>query len=70
LPKAFQSSEPILREGPPGDRILEVLHEERANLAIVGAHEQSRVGRLLLGSVSDRVLNHAPCSVLVVREKQ
>lgn len=53
--------------GSPESRIVETAEEFGADLIIVGSHGYSRWERLLLGSVSDSVVHHAPCSVLVVR---
>lgn len=53
--------------GSPERRIVETAEEMRADLIIVGSHGYNRWERLLLGSVSDSVVHHAPCSVLVVR---
>lgn len=53
--------------GSPDSRIVEAAEEFRADLIIVGSHGYNRWERLLLGSVSDSVVHHAPCSVLVVR---
>ncbi|MBC7900350.1 MAG: universal stress protein [Saprospiraceae bacterium] len=53
--------------GSPESRIVETAEEWRADLVIIGSHGYSRWERLLLGSVSDSVVHHAPCSVLVVR---
>lgn len=53
--------------GSPDSRIVETAEEWHADLIIVGSHGYSRWERLLLGSVSDSVVHHAPCSVFVVR---
>lgn len=53
--------------GSPDSRIVEAAEEMRPDLVVVGSHGYSRWERLLLGSVSDSVVHHAPCSVLVVR---
>jgi nucleotide-binding universal stress UspA family protein len=53
--------------GSPDSRIVETAEEWQADLIVVGSHGYSRWERLLLGSVSDSVVHHAPCSVLVVR---
>lgn len=53
--------------GSPESRIVETAESWKADLIIVGSHGYSRWERLLLGSVSDSVVHHAPCSVLVVR---
>lgn len=53
--------------GVPGPTIVEIAEEWRADLIVVGSHGRGFWSRALLGSVSDAVVNHAPCSVLVVR---
>ena len=58
-----------LLNGSPESRIVEKDEETHADLIIVGSHGYNRWERLLLGSVSDSVIHHAPCSVLVVRSK-
>jgi len=56
--------------GTPESRIVETAEEMHADLVIVGSHGYSRWERLLLGSVSNSVVQHAPCSVLVVRSNE
>ena len=53
--------------GSPDSRIVETAEEDRPDLIIIGSHGHSRWERLLIGSVSNSVVQHAPCSVLVVR---
>ncbi len=48
--------------------LLEAAEEWGADLIVVGAHGLSAIDRFLLGSVSEHVLRHAPCSVLVVKQ--
>ena len=56
--------------GSPESRIVETAEEFGADVIVVGSHGYNRWERLLLGSVSDSVVHHAPCSVLVVRNKE
>lgn len=56
--------------GTPESRIVETAEEINADLIIVGSHGYGSWERLLLGSVSDSVVHHAPCSVLVVRSSR
>ncbi len=56
--------------GSPESRIVEAAEESGADLIVVGSHGYNRWERLLLGSVSDSVVHHAPCSVLVVRSAE
>lgn len=53
--------------GSPESRIVETAEDFGADLIVVGSHGYNTWERLLLGSVSDSVVHHAPCSVLVVR---
>ena len=56
--------------GDPGDVIVEAAEAERADMVLVGSHGRGVVGRFLLGSVSEHVVRHAPCPVLVVRPRE
>jgi len=56
--------------GSPESRIVETAEKMSADLIIVGSHGYNRWERLLLGSVSDSVVHHAPCSVLIVRNPE
>ncbi len=57
----------LVWEGEPGPAIIEAAASESADLIVVGTRGRSRVERLVLGSVSDHVVRHAPCPVLIVR---
>jgi nucleotide-binding universal stress UspA family protein len=63
LPKV----ETILLEGDPVDRVLDEAEQHPPDLLVVGSRGLSGAGRFFLGSVSDGILHHARCSVLVVR---
>jgi nucleotide-binding universal stress UspA family protein len=54
-------------DGDAGESIVEASESEAADLIVVGTHERGAVGRLFLGSVSDHVVRHARCPVMVVR---
>lgn len=56
----------LLREGPPVDEILDVIRQAGADLLVLGTHGRSGFERLLLGSVTERLLHKAPCPVLTV----
>jgi nucleotide-binding universal stress UspA family protein len=56
----------VAREGDPAEELLEVAREAKADLVIVGRRGKDFVARTLLGSVATRVVEHAPCDVLVV----
>jgi len=49
--------------------IIENAEDWSPNLIVVGSHGRSFWGRMTLGSVSDSIIHHAPCSVMVARRK-
>lgn len=54
-------------EGDPKARILGAAEEWGADLIVLGSHGRKGFDRALLGSVSEVVARHAPCSVEIVR---
>ena len=54
--------------GPAARTIIEKAEEWSADLIVVGSHGFGFWKRAWLGSVSDRVAHHAPCSVMAVRK--
>jgi nucleotide-binding universal stress UspA family protein len=58
---------PVVRMGKPGDCICELADELEADLIVVGRKDRSGLEELLLGSVTNHVVHHAPCSVLIVQ---
>lgn len=57
----------LLKEGNPREELLSVVEQEGADLVVCGSRGVTGLQRFLLGSVSERVLREAPCSVLIVR---
>jgi nucleotide-binding universal stress UspA family protein len=57
----------LVWEGDPGPAIVEAADAERVDLVVVGTRGRNRIERAVLGSVSDHVIRHAPCPVLIVR---
>jgi len=67
---AGANAEFFVWEGEPGDSIAAAAEAERADLVVVGTRGRSGAERMFLGSVSDHVVRHAECPVLVVRPSQ
>ena len=55
------------REGDPAETLIKVAEEKGADLIVVGSRGLTTTERFLLGSVSHKVSQHAPCTVMVVR---
>jgi nucleotide-binding universal stress UspA family protein len=58
-----------LRVGAPAKAIVQVASDVSADLIVVGTHGRTGVGRLMFGSVAEKVVRTAPCPVLTVRPK-
>jgi nucleotide-binding universal stress UspA family protein len=59
--------ERVVPEGPVAEQIVEHAKKVGADLVALTTHGRSGLGRLVLGSVADAVVRHAPCPVLLVR---
>lgn len=57
----------VLLEGDPATQLVQFVREQRMNMVVMGTHGRSGLDRLLMGSVAEKVLREAPCSVLVVK---
>ncbi len=53
--------------GPAYRLIVEAAREHEAGLIVMGSHGRTGLRRLLMGSVTERVVGQAPCAVLVVK---
>ena len=56
----------LVWEGEPAEAIVAASEAELADAIVLGSHGRGLLGRLVLGSVSARVAEHAPCRVVVV----
>ena len=53
--------------GNPYESIVEAASKMKADLIVVGSHGKGGLERMMMGSVTERVVGHADCAVLVVR---
>lgn len=57
----------MVRFGSPAEKILDVAKKEKADMIVIGSYGRHSSGRFLLGSVSSKIVEYAPCEVLVVK---
>ncbi|MEJ2718023.1 MAG: universal stress protein [Deltaproteobacteria bacterium] len=60
-------AEYILREGEPAEILTEVAGKQESDLIVMGSHGRTGLTRLLMGSVTDRVIKNSGYPILVVR---
>lgn len=58
-----------LAEVPAATSIAETAEELGADLIVMGTHGHTGLKHVVLGSVAERTLRHAPCSVLTVKQR-
>ena len=63
------SHEHIREEGDAGYRLCHIAHDKGVNMIVMGTRGLGTVRRTILGSVSDYVLHHAHCPVIICRHK-
>lgn len=59
--------ESLVMWGNPAIDICRIAEERHADLIVTSTHGRTGLAHLFMGSVAERVVRHAPCSVLVVR---
>jgi nucleotide-binding universal stress UspA family protein len=64
------ATEAVLRLGRPWHQITEAAKELGVDMIIMGTHGYTGFKHVLMGSTAERVVRHAPCPVLVVRQPE
>jgi len=60
--------EALTLKGEPHEVIVDTVEKKQAGFMVIGSHGRSGLERLLMGSVTERVIGHAGCPILVVRK--
>ncbi len=71
-PASYAGPSPKLMtvSGSPAAEICDFADSVKADLIVIGTHGRTGLGHLLIGSVAENVVRHAPCAVLTVRLPQ
>jgi len=56
-----------IKKGKPAEEILKIIDKENIDLVVIGASGKHAITKFLEGSVTERVVRSAKCSVLVVK---
>ncbi len=60
----------LVRLGAPSEEIMKVARESQVDLIVIGTHGYTGLKHIFAGSTTERVVRHAPCPVLVVRDEE
>jgi nucleotide-binding universal stress UspA family protein len=71
VPVSFTGSwEAQVTAGDPADSIVRMAEALAVDLIVMATHGRTGLPHLLLGSVAEKVVRHAPCPVLTVRQRE
>ena len=68
--RGLVATDTVVRTGPAAAEIVTLAKDLPADIIVISTHGRSGFKHVLLGSVAERVVRHAPCPVLVVRERE
>jgi nucleotide-binding universal stress UspA family protein len=68
LPKNLTGKK-LVREGNAAHEVVAVARSIRADLIVLSTHSRSSFQRVVFGSTAERIVRHAPCSVITVRRQ-
>jgi nucleotide-binding universal stress UspA family protein len=66
-PPRYSTVQFTVRVGTPSIEIVNYAKQEQISLIVIPSHGRTGIGRLMLGSVAERVVRRSPCPVLVLR---
>ena len=68
--QGIKNIEVLVRDGDAAHEIVAAAIEYRADIIIMATHRYSPVGKLFMGSITDKVSRHSPCPVMWVFASQ
>ena len=57
----------VIKEGNVADEIINLAKKDNTNLIVMGSRGLGKTLRLFLGSISNKIVNNSPCSVLIIK---
>jgi universal stress protein A len=61
------TARPVVVLGDPADMIVQIAEDEKADLIVIATRGQSGIKRLIIGSVTEKVVRHAVTPVLTIK---
>ena len=66
----YKNSELIVRIGNVQKELLRVVKEKKIDTIVMATHGHTGLANVLIGSVAEKIVRHAPCHVLTVKPKR
>jgi nucleotide-binding universal stress UspA family protein len=57
----------IFKVGHPFDQLMEIIEKEKVDMVVIGTKGHSDLSRVLIGSVAEKIIRHAPVTVVSFR---
>lgn len=70
IPSNYKVAAAVVKEGDPAQQIIDYACDIASDFIIMGNRGLGTFNKVLLGSVSQQVLTHSKCSVLIVKDKR
>ena len=64
---AYARCEIVIDIGDPYEQLMKVAQQRRVDLIVTSTHGRTGLEHLVIGSVAEKIIRHAPCPVFVVR---
>ncbi len=66
--EGYAKTELVVDVGAPAELLIKLAEERHVDVIVTASQGRSELADLLLGSVAEKLIRHAPCPVLVVRQ--
>ena len=57
----------LIKEGNVAEEISKIAKKDNTNLIVIGSRGLGKTLRMFLGSISNKLVNNSPCSVLIIK---
>ena len=64
----YPKTELVVEIGTPAEMMIALAKERQVDVIVTATHGRSELADLIMGSTAEKLIRHAPCPVLVVRE--
>ncbi|MBI4517060.1 MAG: universal stress protein [Deltaproteobacteria bacterium] len=64
----YAKTEVLVDIGDPHELIVNLARDRRVDLIVTSTHGRTGLAHMVMGSVAEKVIRHAPCPVFVVRQ--